>query len=360
MEAVQFDEHGGREVLEYGPFPDPEVGRDECLVDVKAGALNYLDVWAREGAPGVEPPLPHVPGSDAAGVVLEVGPGVTRFEPDDRVAVTAGVADGDDEFSRHGDPTLAPDYRLLGEHVRGVHAERAAVPEDALVPVPDGVPWVTAAAAPLAFGTAWRMLVVRGEVDPGESVLVLGASGGVGHAAVQVADFAGCEVYAATSSPEKLDYARKCGADHAVDYTEEPFHRVVRAATDGRGVDVVVDHVGAETWEQSLKALAKGGRLLTCGATTGAAVETDVRRVFWRQLSIVGSTMATPGEFDDALALVWDGAFEPRIRAVLPMGDIRRAHEMLEEREGFGKVVVVPDSEYDADAGGVADDAEGR
>jgi NADPH2:quinone reductase len=291
--------------------------------------------------------MPHVPGSDGAGVVVETGADVTRFEAGDRVAVIAGVANGGDEFSRRGDPTLAPDFRIIGEHMPGVHAEFAAVPEENLVPVPEGVDWEIAGSASLVFGTAWRMLLARGGLRPGESVLVLGASGGVGHAAVQIADYAGAEVYATASSDEKLEYARDCGADHLINYEDEDFARRIRELTGGRGVDMVVDHIGATTYEDSLKSLAKGGRLVTCGATTGPNPGAGLNRIFWNQLSVIGSTMATPGEFDDVLELVWDGTFEPRIREVLPMSETARAHELVENREGFGKVVVIPDSEYD-------------
>ncbi|MDY6780110.1 MAG: zinc-binding dehydrogenase, partial [Halobacteria archaeon] len=276
MKAVQFSEHGGRDVLEYSDFDEPEVGRDEVLVDVKAGALNHLDVWTRKGLPGVELELPHIPGSDAAGVVEEVGEGVTRFEAGDRVAVSAGVSCGDCEFCRHGEESMCVDYHIVGEHVRGVHAERAAVPEDNLVGVPEGVDWETAAAAPLVFQTAWRMLMTRGDLGAGETVLVLGASGGVGHAAVQIADHAGAEVYATASSEEKLEAAEELGADHVLNYEEVDFADEVREATGGRGVDMVVDHVGAATWRDSLKTLAKGGRVVTCGATTGGNPETDI------------------------------------------------------------------------------------
>lgn len=345
MKAVQFREHGGREVIEYGEVPDPDVNRDEVLVDVKAAALNHLDVWVRRGMPGLDLDLPHVPGSDMAGVVAETGADVARFDPGDRVALLAGFADEGDPASRAGDPTLGRSYRVLGEHVPGVHAEYAAVPERTLVEVPAGVPWETAAAAPLVFGTAWRMLISRGEVGPGQDVLVLGASGGVGHAAVQIAAHAGATVYATGSSPAKREAALALGADDAIDYEETPFHREVRERTDGRGVDVVVDHVGEETWERSLKSLAKGGRLLTCGATTGPHAETNINRVFWNQLSIVGSTMATPGEADTVLELVYEGPFEVKIRDVLPMSETAAGHAMLEDREGFGKVVIIPDSE---------------
>jgi NADPH:quinone reductase-like Zn-dependent oxidoreductase len=345
MKAVQFTEHGDTDVIEYGEFPDPEPGDDEVLVDVKAGALNHLDVWTRRGLPTIDVEMPHVPGSDGAGEVVAVGDDVMRFEPGDHVALTAGVNCGDCEFCRHGEHSLCERYHIIGEHVPGVHGEQAAIPEDNLVPVPDHADWETAAAAPLVFQTAWRMLLDRGDLDPGESVLVLGASGGVGHAAVQIADYVGAEVYATASSQEKLDYAEAVGADHTIDYDDEDFASAIYELTDKRGVDMVVDHVGAATYPDSLKSLAKGGRIVTCGATTGPNPDAGLNRIFWNQLSVIGSTMATLGQVDDVLELVWDGTFEPRIRDVLPMSESARAHEMLEDREGFGKVVVKPDSE---------------
>ena len=347
MQAVQFPEHGGREVLEYGDFEDVQPGRDEVLVEIKAGALNHLDIWTRRGLPGVDLEMPHIPGSDGAGVVTEVGEDVSRFEEGDHVALSAGVGSDGYEFDHDGDPTLSPGFHIIGEHVRGVHAEYAALPEDNLVPVPDHVDWETAAAAPLVFQTAWRMLISRAELEPGESILVLGASGGVGHAAVQIADYTGAEVYATASTDQKLEYAREIGADHTINYASDDFAAEVLEMTGGRGVDVVVDHIGAATWQDSLKALTKGGRVVTCGATTGGSPETDINRIFWNQLEIIGSTMATPAETKEVLDLVWEGEMEPRIREVLPMSDIQRAHEIIEEREGFGKVVVKPDSVYD-------------
>jgi NADPH:quinone reductase-like Zn-dependent oxidoreductase len=348
MKAVQFSEHGDRDVIEYGEHPDPDVGRADVLVDVKAGALNHLDVWTRMGLGAMsrlDLDMPHVPGSDMAGVVDAVGEDVERFSPGDRVALLAGVSCGKCEFCRRGDPTLCTDYHVIGEHVSGVHAEQAAVHEDQLAPVPDGVDWETAAAAPLVFQTAWRMLLERGDLESGERVLVLGASGGVGHAAVQIAADAGAEVYATASTDEKLAYAREVGADHVVNYEREDFPSAIRDATGGRGVDVVVDHIGAATWHDSLKSLARGGRIVTCGATTGHRPETNINRIFWNQLDVRGSTMASHGAAERALAKVWDGTFDVRVRASLPMSETARAHEYLENREGFGKVVVIPDSE---------------
>jgi NADPH:quinone reductase-like Zn-dependent oxidoreductase len=347
MKAVQFSEHGDADVLEYDEFPDPEIGRGEVLVDVKAAALNHLDVHTRRGMPILDLEYPHIPGSDAAGVVAAVGDDVTRFEPGDRVAVAPGRYCGDCEFCRRGEETMCVNYHIMGEHVRGVHAEQAAVPEENLVPVPEGVDWEVAGSASLVFQTAWRMLVNRGDLRPGESVLVLGASGGVGHAAVQIADYTGANVFATASSDAKLEHARECGADHVINYEAEDFADRIRELTGRRGVDMVVDHVGEATYPDSLASLAKGGRIVTCGATTGPNPDAGLNRIFWNQLSVIGSTMGTPGEIDAVLDLVWDGTFEPRIREVLPMSEATRAHEMLEEREGFGKVVLKPDSELE-------------
>lgn len=348
MKAVKFAEHGRRDVLEYDDFDDPEINRDEVLIDVKAGALNHLDVFTRMGLGALQRldlEMPHIPGSDAAGVVEDVGKDVERLEPGDHVAVSAGLSCGHCEFCRDGDPTLCEDFQILGEHTRGVHSELAAVPAENLVPVPEHVDWEIAAAAPLVFQTAWRMLVSRAELQPGESILVLGASGGVGHAAVQIADYIGAEVYATASTDDKLEYAADIGADHTINYDENDFAEAIDEATDDRGVDVVVDHIGKATWQNSLDSLAKGGRVVTCGATTGGDPETDINNIFWNQLEIHGSTMGTPGEVDDVLELVWEGELEPRIRETLPMSEADRAHEIIEEREGFGKVVVIPDSE---------------
>jgi len=345
MKSVQFTGHGDRDVIEYADVDRPTPGPEEAVVDVKAGALNHVDVWTRRGLAGTDLAMPHTPGCDAAGVVDAVGERVERVEPGDRVAVWAGSSCGDCEFCRDGEPTMCVEYSLLGEHRPGVHAEYAAVPAANLVGVPEHVDWETAASAPLAFGTAWRMLIERGDVTAGEDVLVLGASGGVGHAAVQIADHAGATVYATGSSETKLDAARELGATHAIDYEREAFADRIRSLTDRRGVDVVVDHVGAATWQDSLASLAKGGRVLTCGATTGPNPETSINRIFWNQLQVIGSTMATPAELDRVLELVWDGAFEVRTRATLPMSETARGHELLENRGGVGKVALVPDSE---------------
>lgn len=343
MQAVQFTDHGDRGVISYGDYPDPTVGPGDVLVEIKAGALNHLDVWTRRGLPGIDLDLPHVPGSDAAGVVREVGEAVTRFQPGDRVALLAGVSCGRCEFCRRGETPLCDSYHVIGEHVQGVHAELAAIPADNLAFVPEHVDWTTAAAAPLVFQTAWRMLVVRAGIEPGDSVLVHGSTGGVGHAAVQIADYAGATVYATGGTDEKLDVVADIGADVCINYEAESFKDVIRDETAGRGVDIVVDHVGEATWDDSLKCLVKGGTLVTCGATTGGMPETNVNRLFWNQLEILGSTMASFGEAERVLELVWAGEFEPVIRDELPMHEAATGHRLLEEREGVGKVVLLPE-----------------
>ncbi len=345
MRAVQFTAHGGREVITYDSYPDPEPGPNEVLVELKAGALNHLDIHTRNGLPGVDLDLPHVPGSDGAGVVIGVGETVTRFEPGDRVALLAGVSCGHCEHCRHGETPLCDRYHVIGEHVQGVHAERAAIPEDNLTPVPEGVDWSTAAAAPLVFQTAWRMLMTRADIDPGDLVLVHGSTGGVGHAAVQIADHAGATVIATGGDDDRLETVIELGAAEVINYNNTSFKEAIKALTDGRGVDVVVDHIGEATWEDSLKCLVKGGTLVTCGATTGPMVTTNVNRIFWKGLSIHGSTMGTPGESEDVLDLVWSGVMQPVIRETLPMSESAEAHRIIEEREGVGKVVVIPDSQ---------------
>ncbi len=343
MDAVQFLEHGDREVIEYGSYPDPEPGPHEVLFEVKAAAMNHLDIWTRRGLPGIDLELPHVPGSDGAGIVREVGEHVSRFEPGDRVALLSGVSCGTCELCRNGQDSLCERYYIIGEHTQGVESELAAVPEENLTPVPADVDWATAAATPLVFMTAWRMLITRAGVDPGEVVLVHGATGGVGHAAVQIAKHAGATVFATGGTDEKLQTVESLGADRVINYETDSFKEVIKSETDGRGVDVVVDHVGEATWEDSIKSLVKGGTLVTCGATTGGRPTINVNRVFWNQLDILGSTMATLGEAEDVLALVWAGDIEPVIRADLPMSEAAEGHRLIEEREGVGKVVLRPD-----------------
>lgn len=342
MRAAFFREHGGPGVLEVGELPDPEAGRGEVVVRVRAVALNHLDLWARRGLPGLELEFPHVGGSDIAGVVERVGEGAGSWSPGDRVVVNPSLWCGECEWCVRGEESLCRRYRVLGEHVDGGLAEEVRVPARNLLALPEGVPFERAAAAPLVYQTAWRALLNRGGLRAGESVLVTGASGGVATAAVQIAKLAGAAVYAVTSGPENVRRVRELGADVVFDRLEEEFSRSVWEATGKRGVDLVLDSVGEAVWEGCVRALAKGGRLVTYGATTGADGRVDIRRVFWNQLDIRGSTMASRAEFEEVMALVFAGRLDPVVDAVLPLDEIREAHARLEEGALFGKVVLTP------------------
>ncbi len=341
MRAAIFEQFGGPDVVHEGEMPLPEPGPGEVRLRVRAASMNHLDLWVRRGAiPKV--PLPHIGGSDVAGEVDALGPGVAGIPPGLRV-----VADPSLDYAwyegRFSGPSLPePEFRILGEHTQGGFAEYCVVPAANLVEIPEGVAFETAAAAALVSVTAWRALFVRGGLRPGERVLVTGASGGVSTMAVQMARLAGAEVFAVTRGPENVARVLELGAHVAYDRGATDWAKQVWLDTGKRGVDLVLDSVGEAIWPQCLRALAVGGRLVTFGATTGARGETEIRLVFWRQLSILGSTMGTPADFRAAMDLVFRGRIRPVIHAVLPLEDARRAHEWLEAGEVFGKLVLVP------------------
>ena len=340
MRATCFSEHGGPEVMEVGERPDPEPDYHEVRIEVEAFALNHLDLWVRRGLPGLELELPHVGGSDVAGRVEATGDGVEGWEVGDRVVANPGLWCGDCEWCAAGEHSLCDDYGILGEHMDGGAAELVTVPARNLYRIPDDVGAEEAAAVPLVFQTAWRGLVDRVGLRAGESVLVTGASGGVSTAAIQIARMAGARVWAVTSGPESVARAEELGAHRAVDRLEEDFSEVVWEETGRRGVDVVIDSVGEAVWEGCVRALAKGGRLVTYGATTGPEGKIDIRRMFWKQIEVMGSTMATHAQFRDAMDAVFGGPLEPVVDRVFPMEEIEAAHRHLEEGEQFGKVVL--------------------
>ncbi len=341
MKAVVFESHGGPDVLKVvNDFPEPVLGPGDVMLRVRATALNHLDLSVRQGMPTLKLPLPHILGSDVAGEVAEVGDDVADLEVGERVAVNPGLSCGECEFCMRGEESLCADFKILGEHVNGGYAEFVAVPARNVARLPTDFPFEAAAAAPLTFLTAWRLLVTRAQVKPGEDVLVLGAGSGVSTAAIQIAKLAGCTVYVTSSSDEKLRRAKEIGADVLVNYKAVPWSKAVWELTGKRGVDVVLDHVGAATFKDSLRSLRKGGRLVTPGATTGGVTEIDLRVVFWRQLSILGSTMSSQREFEDVMKLVFMGRLKPVVDRVLPLEEARKAHEVLERGEQFGKVVL--------------------
>lgn len=342
MRAVYLEAHGGLDALVAGELADPRPGPGEVVVRVKACALNRLDLWVRQGWPGLALRFPHVLGADVAGVVEEVGPGVATAAAGDEVVVNPGTSCGQCEACLGGRDNLCPRYALLGEHVDGGYAERVRVPAANLCPRPACLSWSEAAAVPLVFLTAWQMLVDRAAVRPGETVLVHGGGSGVGSAAIQVARLLNATVITTASSDDKLERAREIGAHHGVRYDRPGWSQEVRDRAGGRGVDVVVEHTGAPTFADSVRLVRRGGRVVTCGATGGADARLDLRVVFYRQVSILGSTMAPKARLYDILRHVEAGALRPVLDRTFPLEEARQAQRTLEERRQFGKLVLLP------------------
>ena len=342
MKAIAIREHGGPEVVKVEDLPDPRPGPGQVLVAVKAAALNHLDLWVRKGWPGLKLAFPHVLGSDVAGVVEAVGPGVEGSRPGDAVVLNPSLGCGRCERCLSGRENLCRSFAILGEHVSGGMAERLAVPARNVLPKPARLSFEEAAAVPLTFMTAWHALVERARVRPGETVLVHAAGSGVGVAAVQIAKLLGARVIATAGSAAKLEKARALGADEAVDYEAQDFLAEAKRLTDRDGVDVVFEHVGKKTWERSLLAAGIGGRIVTVGATTGHDPATDLRHVFFRQLSILGSTMGTAGDLLQVLRFVGEGRLRPVVDRTLPLAEARAAQALLADRAQFGKIVLVP------------------
>jgi NADPH:quinone reductase-like Zn-dependent oxidoreductase len=340
LRAVVIREHGGPEVLGFEERPELEPGFREVRIRVRAVGLNHLDLWVRNGVPGHSFPLPIVPGCDVAGVVERLGPGASGVAAGDEVVVAPGVCCGRCPACRAGEDALCRTYGILGESRDGGCQESLVVPDDGVFPKPAGLDWVEAAAVPLTFLTAWHMLKARASVQPGERVLVHAAGSGVGIAAIQIAAFLGAQVITTAGSDDKCSRGVALGAEEAVNYREADFTREVRRWTGGRGVDVVVDHVGSDTFDRSLRCLAKGGRYVTCGATSGFELKTDFRLVFFKSLSILGSTMGAAHELATVLALVASGRLRPVVDSVMPLKRIADAHRRLEARDAFGKVVL--------------------
>jgi len=340
MKAVIFNEHGGPEVLSYEERPEPSIRADEVLVEVRACALNHLDVWTRKGLPGVEIKLPHILGNDVAGVVREVGELVDWVSPGDEVMLQPGVSCGHCRECLRGADNLCAQYNILGYRRDGGYAEFVAAPAVNVIPKPPGLTWAEAASLPLVTVTAWHMLVTRANVQPGEDVLIHAAGSGVGSIGIQIARLRGARVIATAGSEEKLEKARSLGADEVVNYTHADWTKEVRRLTERQGVDVVMEHTGAETWPGSILSLKRDGRLVTCGATSGHDAHTDLRQVFYRHLNLLGSFMGSKSELLDAMEFVKSGRLRAVVDRTLPLAEARRAHELIEERAQFGKLVL--------------------
>ncbi|HLW84320.1 MAG TPA: zinc-binding dehydrogenase [Candidatus Sulfotelmatobacter sp.] len=345
MKAVRIHQFGGPEVLTYEDVPDPQPRKDEVLVRVRACSLNHLDVWVRKGLPGVK--LPHILGSDIAGEIVELGEYVAGFQ-------TGGFKTGQRvllapmHFCGHCAKCMAGlqnecrEFTVLGNAVDGGNCELIAVPAASVIPIPDSLDFNQAASVPLVFVTAWHMLVTRAGVRPGQTVLVLGASSGVGIAAIQIAKLFHCRVITTAGDETKLEKARALGADFGINHYQQKISEEVRKITNKAGVDIVVEHVGAATWDESVKSLKSSGTLVTCGATTGPEVKIDLRHLFARQLSLLGSYMGTMADLHEVLGHVFAGRLKPVVDRTFPLKELRAAHEYLEKSQMFGKIVVNP------------------
>ncbi|MBZ5625354.1 MAG: zinc-binding dehydrogenase [Acidobacteriia bacterium] len=340
MRVARIHQHGGAEVLVSEDVPEPKIKGNQVLVRVRACALNHLDLFVRTGIPGMKFAMPHVLGSDIAGEIVEVGDLCERVKPGWRVLLSPGLSCRQCEQCLSGNDNLCRRYTLFGYGVDGGNAELLAAPEYGAIPIPDELSFEEAAAVPLVFLTAWHMLLTRARLQPGEDVLVLAASSGVGSAAIQIAKMFQCRVIATAGGDEKLGKARGLGADHAIDHYRQDISAEVKRITGKRGVDVVVEHVGAATWPKSLESLAPSGRLVTCGATTGFDARVDLRYLFSKQWSLLGSFMGTMGELHQVLKFVFRGQLKAVVDRVYPLSEIRAAHERVERKEQFGKVLV--------------------
>jgi NADPH:quinone reductase-like Zn-dependent oxidoreductase len=340
MKAVRIHEFGGPEVLRYEDVPDAKPRKDQVLVRVRACAMNHLDIWVRKGLPGVN--LPHIPGSDVAGEIVEVGEYVTGFTPGQRVLLAPM------HFCNHcakcvaGLQNQCPEFTVRGYGVEGGNCELIAAPAVSVIPIPDNFDFNQAASVPLVFLTAWHMLVGRGGLRPGQTVLVLGASSGVGIAAIQVAKLFHARVITTAGNEAKLEKARALGADHGINHYQQKISEEVRKLTNKEGVDIVIEHVGEATWEQSMKCLKPAGTLVTCGATTGPNASFDLRFLYSRQLSLLGSYMGTMGELYEVLGHIFAGRLKPVVDRSFSLQDVLAAHKWMENSQMFGKVVLNP------------------
>ncbi|MDE0028988.1 MAG: zinc-binding dehydrogenase [Deltaproteobacteria bacterium] len=343
MKAVQIYEHGGADKLCYEDAPDPVLRSPrDVIVRLRAASLNHIDLWNRKGLTGMKVEFPHILGADGAGVVEEVGSEVTHARKGDAVCLYPPVGCGACDFCHTDRDFMCVRLRVLGEGMKGSYAEYVTIPGDNCFPIPEGYGFEDAAAFPLVFVTVWRMLVTNARLAPGEKVLILGIGGGVAIAALQIAKAMNAWVAVTSSSDEKLARAQSLGADYGLNYTQRDFTREIRDVTGKRGVDVVVDCVGGDSWAKSLASLVKGGRLVTCGATTGATPPTDIRRIFWNHLSIFGSTLGSREEFEQVLRFVEAAKVEPVIDRSFPLAEAAAAQTRLETGKQFGKIILLP------------------
>jgi len=341
MKAIVFHEQGGIEKLQYEDVPDPKINRNEVLVRVRACAVNRLDIRARQDRPEVDP-MPHILGSDVAGDVAEVGTEVSHIKLGERTVISPCINCGYCVDCINGDESLCDNQKVLGFQTNGGYAEFVKAPALNIIPISDEISYVEAAAVPIAFLTAWHMLITRANLQAGEDVLILSAGSGVGSAALQIAKLAGARVFVTSSTEEKLAKARELGADFTINYKQVDFSDAVKQLTNGRGVDVVFEHIGADTFEQSINSLAKNGRLVTCGVTSGNMATINIRYIYQKQLTIIGSALGSKSELMKIFKLVEQRQLKPIIGKILPLQKAAYAHQLMEDRNHFGKLILIP------------------
>ncbi len=342
MNAVYFEQYGGPEVLKYGNFKDPVLGFDEVLVGIRACALNHLDLWVRQGTykNKIAIPIPHILGSDVAGVVLEVGKGVKHLKKGERVVVAPGQLSASDPLALESRDSFSPHFQILGLQSQGGYAEKVAVHSRFVIPVSGRFSFEEWASVPLASLTAYHMLTARVGVKPGETVLVHAAGSGVGSAAIQIAKFLGATVFTTVGDFKKVARAKKLGADEVILYKTKDFSKEVMKLTNDKGVEVVFDHIGPEIWEKNISSLARGGRLVTCGATSGPRAEIDIRYLYAKQLGIFGSYMGSLAELHKVLGLVEKGFLKPTLDRAFALKEAAEAQSRMEARQSFGKIIL--------------------
>ncbi|MBT3879815.1 MAG: zinc-binding dehydrogenase [Candidatus Scalindua sp.] len=342
MKATVFKEHGSVDNLVYTDFAEPEISPSEVLVKVKACGINHLDIWVREGIPGISIPLPHILGCEIAGEIAGVGNTVKNLSIGQRVLVSPGISCGKCEFCLSSNDSLCHEFRIMGFQVNGGYAEYAKAPAENIIPISDKLSFEEWAAVPLVFLTAWNMLKTRGELKTGQTVLIHAAGSGIGSAAIQIARLSGADVITTVGSDEKRDKAMALGANYVINHSKEDFADKVSEFTNGQGVDLVFEHIGPETWEKSMLCLKRGGRIVTCGATSGPTVNFDLRFLFAKQLSISGCYMGSRSELLEIRKLMESGRLKPVVDSVFPLKDAVAAQTKMLDRKQFGKIVLVP------------------
>lgn len=343
MKAAFFTQPGDASVFQYGDVSEPQLQANDILIKLEASAVNHLDIWVRQGNPAYKVNLPHITGADGAGIVERVGPEAEGVSVGNRVLIAPGIFCGVCDYCRHGRDNQCDSFNILGAKRHGTYAEKVAVPDLNVVPLPDDISYETAAAFPLSYLTAWHMLEGRAQLKKNETILVVGASSGVAMAAIQIAKLKGATVLATTTSPDKAPKIKETGADDVfIDGEGKEWADWIKTKTKGKGVEIVFEHVGPATWEKSMKSLAKYGRLVTCGATTGPSVPLELRSLFGRDISILGARMGTSREFQDLCAAVFSGKLKPLIDKTFPLSEAAAAHRYMEEKKQVGKILLKP------------------